>query len=90
VLLPDHFHVLWTLPEGDANFPVRWKLIKWVFTQRYLKAGGGEGSRSISRRKRKERGVWQRRFWEHAIKDEDDMERHFDYIHYNPSKGRSI
>src|SRR5437667_3305593 len=53
---------------------------------RYLEAGGQEGYRSESRQRRKERGVWQRRFWEHTVKDESDLERHFDYIHYNPVK----
>src|SRR5262245_5704807 len=86
VLLPAHIHTIWTLPGGDADFSVRWKRIKEEFTERYLGAGGEEGCRSNSRRRRQERGVWQRRFWEHTIKDENDLERHFDYIHYNPVK----
>jgi putative transposase len=86
VLLPDHLHTIWTLPEGDSNYPARWKRIKAEFTQLYLKSGGKDGFRSASRRKRKERGIWQRRYWEHTIRDEDDLERHFDYIHYNPVK----
>src|SRR5262249_5644683 len=64
VLLPDHLHAIWTLPEGDSNFPIRWSLIKRKFTQLYLQAGGKEFFRSGSRRKRKERGIWQRRYWE--------------------------
>jgi putative transposase len=86
VLLPDHLHVLWTLPPGDAAYAVRWKRIKEEFTLRYLEGGGEEGDRSASRQKRNERGVWQRRYWEHTCDDEDDFQRHFDYIHYNPVK----
>lgn len=86
VLLPDHLHALWTLPPDDADFSMRWKLIKEAFTESYLADGGIEGRVSISRKLKKERGVWQRRFWEHTIKDEDDYIRHFDYLHYNPVK----
>jgi len=82
IILPDHLHAMWTLAEGDDNYPMRWRLIKSEFTRRFLAAGGKEGSRNASRRKRNERGVWQRRFWEHTIEDDDDFERHFDYIHY--------
>lgn len=86
VLLPDHLHALWTLPRGDADYSTRWRRIKEEFTRRYLAEGGLELEQTTSRRDRKERGVWQRRFWEHAIRDETDLERHFDYIHYNPVK----
>jgi putative transposase len=86
VLLPDHLHALWTLPKGDSDYTVRWRRIKEEFTERFLAAGGKEGDRSSSRIQRKERGVWQRRFWEHTILEEDDFERHVDYIHYNPVK----
>jgi putative transposase len=86
VLLPDHLHALWTLPHGDADYSVRWRRIKEEFTRRYLHEGGLEVEQTVSRRRRNERGVWQRRFWEHAIRDEVDLERHFDYIHYNPVK----
>jgi len=86
VLLPDHLHALWTLPRGDADYSVRWRRIKEEFTQRYLSEGGLELERTASRRQRNERSVWQRRFWEHAIRDEADLERRFDYIHYNPVK----
>ena len=90
VLLPDHLHALWSLPRGDIDYSTRWRRIKKRFTIDYLAAGGREGPRSESRRKRAERGVWQRRFWEHAIEDENDFERHFDYIHYNPVKHRLV
>jgi putative transposase len=86
VLLPDHLHCLWTLPPGDSAYSVRWRRIKEEFTKKYMQAGGSEGRRSASRRRRKERGIWQQRFWEHTIEDEHDFERHFDYIRYNPVK----
>jgi putative transposase len=86
VVLPDHLHAIWTLPPEDANYSLRWKRIKEEFTKHYLAGGGLEGSRSRSRRKRQERGIWQRRFWEHTLKDEQDFEDHFHYIHYNPVK----
>ena len=86
VLLPDHLHLIWNLPVADVNYSVRWRRIKEEFTQRYLAADGQEGTVSVSRRKRSERGIWQRRFWEHTIRDEDDFADHFHYIHYNPVK----
>jgi putative transposase len=84
VMLPDHLHALWTLPENDADYSTRWRRIKGEFTKSYLQAGGEEGIRSSSRRRRHERGIWQRRFWEHQIRNELDLERHADYLHYNP------
>ena len=85
-LLPDHLHCVWKLPEGDRDFSLRWSRIKAGFTRRYLPAGGAECSRSPSRDRKRERGVWQRRFWEHQMRDEEDLQRHIDYIHYNPVK----
>jgi putative transposase len=82
VVLPEHLHAIWTLPPGDANYSVRWALIKAAFS-RSLPATEAV---SASRRKRGERGVWQRRFWEHTLRDEDDYALHVDYIHYNPVK----
>ncbi len=90
VLLPDHLHAIWTLPATDADYSLRWKQIKEEFTRTYLAAGGTEGPVSESRRRRKERGVWQRRFWEHTIEDEDDLIHHYDYLHYNPVKHRLV
>jgi putative transposase len=84
VLLEDHLHTIWTLPEHDTNYSVRWAYIKKEFSKRYLAAGGEEQERSDSRQLRRERGIWQRRFWEHTLRDEKDFERHVDYIHYNP------
>ncbi|MHC4539079.1 MAG: REP-associated tyrosine transposase [Planctomycetota bacterium] len=85
-LLPDHMHCLWRLPEGDNDFSTRWLLIKKGFTCRYLKAGGLESGQSLSRKTKRERGIWQRRFWEHQIRDEKDLHKHVNYIHYNPVK----
>ena len=85
-LLPDHLHCLWRLPEGDNDYSTRWMLIKKRFTRKYLKAGGYESGQSISREKKRERGIWQRRFWEHQIRDQEDLDKHVDYIHYNPLK----
>lgn len=86
VLLPDHLHAILTLPRGDDGYSVRLRRIKEEFTQGFLGAGGGEGATTAARRERGERGVWQRRFWEYVIRDEDDFERHLDYVHYNPVK----
>ncbi|NJN20718.1 MAG: transposase [Leptolyngbya sp. RL_3_1] len=82
VVLPDHLHCLWTLPAGDANFSTRWRLIKSHFTRHC--PGQYKRARSLSRRHKQEQAVWQRRFWEHQIRDEADFVRHADYIHYNP------
>ena len=82
VILPDHIHALWTLPEGDADYSTRWALIKAGFSRGLER---GELIRR-SRLRKGDRGIWQRRFWEHAIRDDRDFERHLDYIHYNPVK----
>ena len=81
VVLPDHLHTLWRLPEGDADFSTRWRKIKHFFS-----IGVAKGVVSNSKQRRREKGVWQRRFWEHALRDEHDWRRHVDYIHYNPVK----
>lgn len=86
VLLPDHLHTIWRLPEEDDNFSERWKLIKTYFTRCYLKQGGTQENSYPSRNKKQERTFWQRRFWEHQIRNEDDFNAHMDYIHYNPVK----
>ena len=85
-LLPDHLHSIWRLPEADRDFSGRWSRIKAGFTRLYLAEGGQELAQTQSRLTRRERGVWQRRFWEHQIRDESDLQRHVDYIHYNPVK----
>ncbi|MCB2262766.1 MAG: transposase [Candidatus Thiosymbion ectosymbiont of Robbea hypermnestra] len=82
VILPDHIHCIWTLPPDDSDYSNRWTLIKTGFSRAL--AHGEQVS--VSRRKRGERGIWQRRFWEHLIRDDRDYERHVDYIHWNPVK----
>jgi putative transposase len=86
VLLHDHLHLLITLPHGDADFSRRITFIKSSFTRTFLGGGGREQARSQSRVRERTRGIWQRRFWEHAIRDETDRIRHLDYLHYNPVK----
>jgi putative transposase len=86
VLLPDHLHCVWQLPPGDDAYSIRLAQIKEQFTRKFLATGGREGERSASRRAHRERAVWQRRFWEHTIIDEDDLKRCVDYIHWNPVK----
>lgn len=82
VVLPDHLHAIWTLPEGDRDYSTRWRLIKSAFSRALPK-----GERiSESRRRKGERGIWQRRYWEHTLRDERDFARHMDYIHINPVK----
>lgn len=82
VILPDHLHAMWTLPEGDKDYPVRWTLIKAGFSRHLPK----DERRNPSRIAKGERGIWQRRYWEHLVRDEWDYARHVDYIHYNPVK----
>lgn len=82
VILPDHLHAIWTLPPGDRDYSIRWSLIKAGFSRRLPAVE----KRSPSRQAKGERGIWQRRFWEHLIRDEDDFSRHMDYIHINPVK----
>ena len=85
-LLPDHFHCIWQLPEGDKDFSTRMSHVKATFTRHYLANGGVEGVRCVSRKRTREAAVWQRRFRDHAIRDDEDFRRHVDYIHYNPVK----
>lgn len=82
VVLPDHMHAVWTLPDGDGNYALRWASIKRVFSRGLAR----DEPRSDVRRLRGERGIWQRRYWEHLIRDERDFERHVDYVHFNPVK----
>ncbi|CAN5500861.1 transposase [soil metagenome] len=81
-VMPDHLHALWALPEGDADFSSRWSLIKRGFSSGLA----ASSSRSTSKITRREKGIWQRRYWEHTIRDDADLERHVDYIHFNPVK----
>nr|WP_202401892.1 transposase [Pseudomonas oryzihabitans] len=82
VVLPDHLHALWRLPDDDGDYPLRWSLIKAGFSRQLPPLE----TVNLSRRLKRERGIWQRRYWEHRIRDEQDLQRHFDYIHFNPVK----
>jgi putative transposase len=82
VVLPDHLHAVWTLPPDDADFSIRWRMIKTRFAQSIPKREG----LSAVRIARGERGIWQRRFWEHLIRDETDYARHVEYCYINPIK----
>jgi putative transposase len=86
VLLPDHLHCIWTLPSGDADFSTRWRQIKGTFTRGWLAAGGDEIAVSAGKRRKAARGVWHQRFWEHVVRNEDDLRQHAEYIFYNPVK----
>jgi putative transposase len=86
VLLPDHIHSLWTLPAGDANFSQRWGLIKAKFSQRVKGFLHKEEWQTASQIRQRESAIWQRRFWDHLIRDDADFQMHFDYIHFNPVK----
>lgn len=82
VVLPDHLHCVWRLPPGDDDFATRWRLIK----SRFSRALAPGERRSASRLRAGERGIWQRRYWEHCIRDEADLAAHVDYVHINPLK----
>lgn len=82
VVLPDHIHALWTLPEGDCDYSTRWMLIKRYFSMALPKIEDIK----MARLRKRERGIWQRRFWEHLIRDEKDYLHHIEYIHQNPVK----
>jgi len=83
VILPDHLHAVFTLPQGDADFAGRWRRIKGHFSTSLLAAGT-----AIRRHHNGQLRLWQRRYWEHTIRDEADFARHVDYIHYNPVRHR--
>lgn len=82
VILPDHIHTIWTLPENDSDYAKRWMLIKSSFSRALEKSEYINSART----KKRERGIWQRRFWEHVIRDEADYLGHIEYIHQNPIK----
>ena len=88
VVLPDHLHCVWTLPDGDADFSTRWRLIKSRFTRSVAAVVGEDHPPYISASKRRkgEQGIWQRRFWEHQIRDSEDYRRHVEYCWANPVK----
>jgi len=84
VLLPDHLHCIWTLPKDDADYSTRWRLVKSCFSRKCDPKY--QHAISASRKRKNERAIWQRRFWEHTIRNDPDFDRHADYIHYNPVK----
>ena len=86
VLLPDHLHTIWRMPEDDNDFSIRWSMIKRRFTRQWLTLHQPPVQPTARMRRKREPGVWQRRFWEHLIRDQNDMANHMDYIHYNPIK----
>jgi putative transposase len=81
-VLPEHLHAIWQMPLEDADFSLRWRLIKTQFSRGLPKAK----NRSASKIKHRESGLWQRRYWEHLIRNERDLQRHVDYVHFNPVK----
>jgi putative transposase len=82
VVLPDHLHAVWKMPDGDNDYPLRWSLIKAGFSRALEKTE----HISKARRRKRERGIWQRRYWEHQLRTDADLARHVDYIHINPVK----
>lgn len=86
VLLPDHLHTIWTLPPGDADFGLRWSWIKRLVTHAVAADYERADWRNVSRRARRESTLWQRRFWEHQIRDAADFRHHMDYVYFNPVK----
>jgi putative transposase len=82
VILPDHLHAIWRLPDDNRDFATRWRLIKSAFSRALPR----DEQISASRRSKGERGIWQRRYWEHTLRDEYDFVRHMDYVHFNPVK----
>ncbi|MBI5014324.1 MAG: transposase [Deltaproteobacteria bacterium] len=85
VLLPEHLHCLWRLPDEDRDYSLRWALIKAGFTKR-IRAWLDTPETCRSRERHREAMVWQRRFWEHTIRDDRDFAAHCDYVHWNPVK----
>ncbi len=89
-LLPEHLHCIWTLPHLDTDYSARWRELKGTFSKLYLARGGEDGPRCASRKRKREAALWQRRFWEHTIRDQEDLEAHFHYVHFNPVKHRHV
>ena len=81
-VLPEHLHAVWSLPTNDCNYSLRWRLIKRYFSYHFKAVK----TRSDSKIKHREKGIWQRRFWEHEIRNEADLHQHIDYVHLNPVK----
>lgn len=86
MLLPDHPHCIWTLPKNDSDYSKRWAWLKKHFTQTWMEMGGHNESVPLGKGLQRRRGVWQDKFWEHPCRDDQDLIRHVEYIHYNPVK----
>ncbi|MBX9791978.1 MAG: transposase [Pirellulales bacterium] len=86
VLLWDHLHMVWSMPTGDCAYSDRWRRIKRDFTVEWLAAGGVAVAVKSAQARRGHRGIWQRRFFEHLVRDESDLDRICDYVHFNPVK----
>ena len=86
VLLPDHLHSIWTLPPGDHDYPKRWGMIKAKFSKLVKPVFHREKWMNGTKNHRREVTIWQRRYWEHQIRNEEDYQKHLDYLHYNPVK----
>ena len=84
VVLPDHLHCIWTLPQDDADFATRWRLVKSWFTRHCDMVA--RTPPDAARLRKGEQAIWQHRYWEHLLRDEADYRRHVEYIHYNPVK----
>jgi putative transposase len=84
--MPDHLHCIMVLPQNDADYPNRWSAIKSLFSKGLRNNGMQHVFTSGGRTNRGEVGIWQRRYWEHLIRDDEDYHRHFDYVHFNPVK----
>lgn len=83
VVLPDHLHCIWTLPSNDADFSTRWRLIKTYFSKHYQHQIPVTNKNRINKQ---QQDIWQHRGWEHCLRDENDLLRHIEYVHYNPVK----
>jgi putative transposase len=86
VLLPDHFHCIWTLPEEDSDYAKRWRLIKLIVTKSCGRQLALPSEKTPSGERRREGNLWQRCYWKHCIRDEQDFINHYEYIHHNPVK----
>jgi putative transposase len=82
VVLPDHMHAIWSMPSNDTDYALRWRAIKSIFSRELP----SNELTTPNRIKRGERGIWQRRFWEHMIRDDRDLDEHIRYVHFNPVK----
>jgi putative transposase len=86
VILPDHLHVIWQLPEGDQDYSTRWRLIKSFVSRNWNNQKCASDITQLIYTHR----FWQNRFWEHTIRNQLDLDKHIDYIHFNPVKHKLV